>query len=282
MVNFNGTLLEENTNFLNEENRGLRYGDALFETIRVVNNKIFFWESHYLRLMASMRILRMEIPMDFTMEFLQEEIEKTVLSNELQNSPARIRITVFREAGGLYTPTNKEVSFAIEAKTLENPFYILNDSFYEVELFKDHYVNSGLLSTLKSNNKVLHVLAGIYAKENDYDNCLLINEKKNVIEATNGNIFLVKGNVIKTPPITEGCLNGVLRKQLIEIIGKTDDLELQEAEISPFEIQKADEMFITNVISGITSVSKYRKKTYSNEIAKKLLGRLNAKARLIA
>ncbi|MCF8714660.1 aminotransferase class IV [Joostella atrarenae] len=282
MVNFNGTLLEENTNFLNEENRGLRYGDALFETIRVVNNKIFFWESHYLRLMASMRILRMEIPMDFTMEFLQEEIEKTVLNNELQNSPARIRITVFREAGGLYTPTNKEVSFAIEAKTLENPFYILNDSFYEVELFKDHYVNSGLLSTLKSNNKVLHVLAGIYAKENDYDNCLLINEKKNVIEATNGNIFLVKGNVIKTPPITEGCLNGVLRKQLIEIIGKTEDLEFQEAEISPFEIQKADEMFITNVISGITSVSKYRKKTYSNEIAKKLLGRLNAKARLIA
>lgn len=282
MVNFNGTLLEENTNFLNEENRGLRYGDALFETIRVVNNKIFFWESHYLRLMASMRILRMEIPMDFTMEFLQKEIEKTVLSNELQNSPARIRITVFREAGGLYTPTNKEVSFAIEAKTLENPFYILNDSFYEVELFKDHYVNSGLLSTLKSNNKVLHVLAGIYAKENDYDNCLLINEKKNVIEATNGNIFLVKGNVIKTPPITEGCLNGVLRKQLIEIIGKTEDLEFQEAEISPFEIQKADEMFITNVISGITSVSKYRKKTYSNEIAKKLLGRLNAKARLIA
>ena len=126
----------------------------------------------------------------------------------------------------------------------------------------------------------MHVLAGIYAKENDYNNCLLVNEKKNVIEATNGNIFLVKGNVVKTPPITEGCLNGVLRKQLIEIISKTDDLELNEAEISPFEIQKADELFITNVISGIISVTKYRKKTFTNSTAKQLVGKLNARARL--
>lgn len=282
MVNFNGKTLEANTNFLNEENRGLRYGDALFETIRVVNNKIYFWESHYLRLMASMRILRMEIPMNFTMEFLQDEIKNSIAKNQQQDQAVRVRITVYRNNGGLYTPIDNNVSYIIETKVLDNPFYVLEDTPYEVELFKDHYVNAGLLSTLKSNNKVLHVLAGIYAKENDYNNCLLVNEKKNVIEATNGNIFLVKGNIIKTPPITEGCLNGVLRKQLIEIIGKTDDLELNEAEISPFEIQKADELFITNVISGIISVTKYRKKTFTNSTAKQLVGKLNARARLQA
>ena len=280
MVNFNGKILEANTDCLNEENRGLRYGDALFETIRVVNNKIYFWESHYLRLMASMRILRMEIPMNFTMEFLQDEIKNSIAENNQQDKAVRVRITVFRNNGGLYTPLDNNVSYIIETKVLDNPFYILEDAPYEVELFKDHYVNAGLLSTLKSNNKALHVLAGIYAKENDYNNCLLVNEKKNVIEATNGNIFLVKGNVVKTPPITEGCLNGVLRKQLIEIISKTDDLELNEAEISPFEIQKADELFITNVISGIISVTKYRKKTFTNSTAKQLVGKLNARARL--
>ncbi|WP_335967180.1 aminotransferase class IV [Galbibacter sp. PAP.153] len=281
MINYNGQLLENNANFLNGANRGLRYGDALFETIRVVNNKIFFWEPHYLRLMASMRILRMDIPMDFTMEFLQQQIENTIENNELQDQAVRVRFTVFRENGGLYTPATNNVLYIIEAKKIENPFYVLNTQPYEVELFKDHYVNSGLLSTLKSNNKIVNVLAGIFAEENGYDNCLLVNEHKNVIEATNGNLFLVKGHTVKTPPITEGCLNGVLRKQLIDIIEKTEGLEIAEAVISPFELQKADELFLTNVISGITSITKYRKKLYTNEVAKQLLGRLNAKARLI-
>ncbi|MEL4307718.1 aminotransferase class IV [Joostella sp. CR20] len=282
MVNFNGNIVANNTNFLNEENRALKYGDALFETIRVVNNKVFFWESHYLRLMASMRILRMEIPMNFTMEFLQEEIEKLIAENNQQPKALRVRMTVFRNNGGLYTPSDNNVSYIIETKELQNPFYVLNDAPYEVELYKDFYVNSGLLSTLKSTNKVLHVLAGIFAEENNYQNCLLVNDKKNVIEATNGNLFLVKGNTIKTPPITEGCLNGVLRQQLIEIINKTEELELVEEAISPFEIQKADELFLTNVISGIIPVSKYRKKSFTSTVAKQLVGKLNAKARLQA
>lgn len=281
MVNFNGAILEKGTAFLDQSNRGLRYGDALFETIRVVNSKIFFWEPHYLRLMASMRIMRLPIPMIFTMEQLEDEILKTLKANSLEAKAARVRVTVFREAGGYYTPTNSDVSFIIEASALETPFYTNNHENYEVELFKDHYVNSGLLSTLKSSNKIVHILAGIYAKENGYHNCLLLNEQKNIIEASNGNLFLIKDNRIKTPPITEGCLNGVLRKQLIEIIKKTEEFELVEEPISPFELQKADEMFTTNVISGITSISKYRKKNYDTTVAKTLLGRLNAHVRLL-
>ena len=95
MVNFNGDILSQDTLFLNQENRGLKYGDGLFETIRVVNGKIFFWEDHYLRLMASMRIMRMEIPMNFTMEFLEEQLLNTIASNGLENSPARVRLSVF-------------------------------------------------------------------------------------------------------------------------------------------------------------------------------------------
>lgn len=281
MVNFNGAILEKGTAFLDQSNRGLRYGDALFETIRVVNSKIFFWEPHYLRLMASMRIMRLPIPMIFTMEQLEDEILKTLKANSLEAKATRVRLTVFREAGGYYTPTNSDVSFIIETSALETPFYTNNHENYEVELFKDHYVNSGLLSTLKSSNKIVHILAGIYAKENGYHNCLLLNEQKNIIEASNGNLFLIKDNKIKTPPITEGCLNGVLRKQLIEIIKKTEEFELVEEPISPFELQKADEMFTTNVISGITSISKYRKKNYDTTVAKTLLGRLNAHVRLL-
>ncbi|SFW25791.1 aminotransferase class IV [Cellulophaga fucicola] len=280
MINFNGELLENNALFLNEENRGLRYGDSLFESIRVVNGKIYFWEDHYLRLMASMRILRMEIPMNFTMEYLEEKILETIEASQLQNSAVRIRITVYRDNGGLYLPTTNNISYIIEAKALENPFYVHKDGAYEVELFKDHYVNTGLLSTLKSNNRIINVLGSIYANENGYDNCLLLNNAKQVVEALNGNLFLVKGSVIKTPPLKDGCLNGITRKKLIASLEKLENYTLEEASISPFELQKADELFVTNAITGIQSITKYRKKEFSNEVAKDLLGKLNALARL--
>jgi branched-chain amino acid aminotransferase len=277
MVNFNGNISKEMT-ILNVENRGLKYGDALFETLRIVANKILFWEDHYFRLMESMRILRMEIPMNFTMEFLEEEVLSTLKSNELTN--ARVRLTIYRGNGGLYLPDTNEIEYVISANSLESPFYLLSEATYEVDLYKDFYINKGLLSTLKTNNKIINVLGSIYAKENDLDNCLLVNEDKSVVEALNGNDFLVKGNTIKTPPITDGCLKGILRKQLIEVLEKTSNYELKEESISPFEIQKADEFFITNVIRGIVPITKYRKKQFETTVARDLIAKLNMKIRL--
>lgn len=280
MVNFNGALFSEDSTLLTTNNRGLKYGDALFETVRYVNGTVFFWEDHYFRLMASMRILRMEIPMDFTLEFLEEEIKKTIETNNLEEGSVRVRLTVFRNDGGLYTPATNHVSYVIETTVLDSPFYILEDAEYEVELFKDFYVNKDMLSNLKTSNKVLHVVSSVFAKENGYANCLLVNTDKQVVEAINGNVFLVKEGVIKTPPLTDGCLDGIIRKKLMEIISATEELELQEASISPFELQKADELFVTNTITGIQSITKYRKKQFGNAVAKSLVGKLNAKARI--
>lgn len=280
MVNLNGKILKEEKTHLSINNRGYQYGDALFETIRVINGKIMFWEDHYFRLMASMRIMRMEIPMNFSPEFIEEEILALLNANDFLNKPARVKINIHRQYGGLYKPTNREVEYLIQVSELDSPFYQLNDDHYEVELFKDHYVNSGLLSTLKTNNRAINVLGSIYAEENDFQNCFLLNEKKSVIEALNGNLFLVKGNTIKTPPLSEGCLNGIIRKQLLGILEKLPDYSLKEEAISPFELQKADELFITNVIMGIQPVSKYRKKHFEHKMSTNLLGKLNAVARL--
>ena len=280
MTNFNGKLHEDQTNLIAHDNRGLAYGDAVFETIRVVAGKVYFWESHYLRLMASMRIMRMEIPMDFTMEFLEQEILKTLEAGALLDKPGRVKITVYRNSGGYYRPETHTVGYFIQASELEQPFYVLNDDPYEVDLFKDHLISPSLLSTVKTNNKALHVLGSIFANENSLDDCLLLNTDKMVAESLIGNLFLVKGKKIKTPPLSDGPLRGVTRKQLIEIIGQDQDYELQEASISPFELQKADELFTTNVIKGIVSITKYRKKQYTNEVAKTLIGKLNARARL--
>ena len=228
-----------------------------------------------------MRILRMEIPMDFTMEFLEAEILRIVVALEL-NKAYHVRFTVFRNDGGLYLPETNSISYCIETKLLDHPFYTISEAPYEVELFKDFFVNKDMLSNLKSNNRILNVVGSVFAKENDYHNCLLINGDKMVVEALNGNVFLVSGKTIKTPPLNDGCLNGILRKKIVELLQKSQVYEVKEESISPFELQKADELFITNTISGIIPVYKYRKKIFKSTTSKDLIGKLNAVARLTA
>ncbi|WP_299224413.1 aminotransferase class IV [uncultured Psychroserpens sp.] len=280
MINLNGNIVS-NTTVISVENRGHKVGDALFETIKVVHGKILFLEDHYFRLMASMRILRMEIPMNFTLEFLEAEILKTTKANQLDKSSVRVRITIDRGEGGAYLPIDQNINYTIVAQPLETDFYTLTDNAtYVVDLFKDYFVAPGLLSTLKTNNKVINVLGSIYANENSLDNCLMLNTNKNVIEALNGNLFLVNGKTIKTPPLTDGCLKGIMRQQLMVILEQSEDYILEEASISPFELQKADELFITNVVIGIQPIYKYRKKAYTSEVSKQLVQLLNAKIRL--
>lgn len=274
MINFNGNIATENKFSLSINNRAFKYGDALFETIKVENSRVVFLEDHYFRLMASMRMLRMEISMAFTLEFFEKEILRTIVANELKE--ARVRFSVFRNNGGRYLPIDNATSYIIEAD-------LLSDSLktdYEVDLFKDHYVYSGMLSTLKTNNKILNVVASIYADENGLDNCILLNENKHIVEAINSNIFLVKGRLITTPSLSEGCLKGVVRKNIISIINNESTYEMVEAAISPFELQKADEVFLTNAIVGIQPITKYRKKVYNISVAKHLQNKLKERETL--
>ncbi|WP_309614139.1 aminotransferase class IV [Flavobacterium sp.] len=273
MINFNGQIQDSDLQ-VTVSNRSFLYGDGVFETLKIVNNKILFFEDHYFRLMASMRIVRMEIPMSFTMEYLEEQILKLVDILTIKDS-ARVRFTVFRNEGGFYLPTDNSISFIIQATKLENTRYKILKSQFEVDLYKDFIVPKQLLSTLKTANKITHVTASIFAKENQLDSALLINETKNVIEAANGNLFILMGNSLITPPISEGCLNGIMRKQIMSIAKQIDSIEVIEAAISPFDLQKADELFITNVIIGIQPITKYRKKEFETRLANLLLDKLN-------
>jgi branched-chain amino acid aminotransferase len=264
MLNFNGNLIAKSEVELSTDNRAFKYGDAIFETINILNKRVVFWEDHYFRLMASMRMLRMDIPMSFTLEYLESEILKTI-DNSIENN-LRVRLTVFRKDGGLYTPATNEVDFLIEVSA--NNYQRKKE--YRIDLFKDFYNYSGLLSTLKTSNRMLNTLASIFMDENDLDNCILINENKGVVEATNANIFIVKGNEIKTPAITEGCIKGIARKKVIELLSKNEDYIVTETSISPFEMQKADEVFLTNSIIGIQPVTNYRKKEFKTTIGEKI------------
>ncbi|MGZ9676504.1 aminotransferase class IV [Flavobacterium sp. GNP001] len=273
MINFNGTLLsEENTELT--QNRGFLYGDAVFETLKISNGKILFLEDHYFRLMASMRVIRMEIPMNFTMEFLEEQVLSVVKAQDILDS-ARARITVFRNDGGFYLPTTNTISYLIHAAPLENAKYVFQNSVYEVDLFKDFYITKQLLSSIKTTNKLVNITGSIFASENGLDNCLLLNDAKNVVEALQGNLFMLVGNKLSTPPLTEGCLNGIMRKQILQLAKNIDGLEVVEEVISPFDLQKADELFLTNVIQGIRPITQYRKKKFTTQLSEQLNGKLN-------
>ncbi len=147
MINFNG-LLQDNF-AVTSSNRSFLYGDGIFETLKVVNGKILFSEEHYFRLMASMRIVRMKIPMDFTLEFFENQVISLTDVLSLSNS-ARVRITVFRNEGGLYLPDQNTVSYVIEATSLASKKYEIAQDNFEVDLFKDSFVSAQLLSTLKT------------------------------------------------------------------------------------------------------------------------------------
>ena len=260
-------------------NRAFLYGDAVFETIKILDSKILFLEDHYFRLMSSMRILRMEIPMDFTLEFFENQILNAAKLENLQSS-ARARITVFRKDGGFYLPTNNNINYVIAISNLEKPMYEIASYKYEVDIYKDFFIAKQLISTLKSTNKIINITGSIYAKENDLDNCILLNNDKNVAEALNGNIFMLTGNILVTPPLLDGCLNGIMRKQILTLAKTIENIQVIEASVSPFDLQKADELFITNIITGIQPITKYRKKEFTTTFSQNLITKLNALIRL--
>ena len=279
MVNFNGTVVERDELRFEDFARATMYGDAVFETIRMREGKLLFLEDHYFRLMASMRILRMPIPMDFTPEFFVEEAEKLAEEEAVENG--RLRLQVTRVAHGKYTPSKEQsTAWWMELEELEEYEYVWKDRGLTVDLFKDHYIQAGLLSSIKSSNSLPYVLGGIYAQENGLDAVLMVNDKKMLVEANAANVFVLKGNVLRTAPLEDGALRGVFRKNVLGW-AKEIGLEIKEESINPFDLQKADEIWLTNTITGVQWVENYRKRTYTGDKAKELVGLLQRKLNVL-
>lgn len=275
MVILNDQLINKEEAQIAYNNRGTYYGDGVFETLRCFKGRAIFYETHYFRLMSSMRILRMEIPNIFTPEFIEEQITVLHKAAKVSSNHTRIRVTVWRNSGGFYTPSDNDVSYSIEISEIASGFE--KGTTNEVELFKDHLLPLGMLGTLKTSSKIINILAAIYKSENDYDDMLLLNHNKMVAECISGNLFLRSGYTIKTPPITDGCLNGIMRGQVITQLKRMLNYTIVEESITPFELQRADEMFSTNVVQGVSSITKYRKKSYVTTTADELRDFFNEK-----
>ena len=271
-INYNGFLYEENEPIFTVKNRGFRYGDALFETIRIIDGKPCFLTDHFNRLKKGMGMLKMRSA-DISFENIEKQINKLIEKNHIKKG-GRIRLSVFRSGDGLYTPENESKSYVIEARPIKENQFELNKNGLTIDIFNEHRRHINLLSQIKTTNNIPHVLAGIFVKDSGLDDCIIINEHGRIVEASNSNIFIYKNNSIYTPSIEEGCMDGVMRKQLIKI-AKGLNINVFEGMVNGSMLLQADEMFLTNAIKGIQWVSAYRQKRFYNKYTKTILEHLN-------
>lgn len=271
-INYNGKI-QLNTVSLTTNNRAFRYGDGLFESLRYFNGHIPFLKEHIERLYRGMKILGYH-----SCNCLREEKALTLITtlckyNKIQDS-ARIRITVYREDGGLYAPENDYFNFIIETSLLKDVDYKLNAKGLIIGISKAVQKPINQLSEIKTANALLMVLAAREAKHIGWDDALLINDKGNIAEATSSNLFIVKGQTIYTPPVEDGAMDGIMRRQIAHII-KQSDYKLCVESLNEADLEAADEIFLTNAVKGIIWVVGYGKKRYFNKAAKKLVLLLN-------
>ena len=245
-------------------NRAFRYGDALFETIRVCNNKLMFVKDHLTRLKLGMTVLRMNLPAEFTSENLSEFILQ-LLKHNTHAPNARVRLTVFRNGGGLYTPETNDISFLIESTELEGP-YDLNQKGFWVDIYADIKKSINKLSNIKSANSLIYVLAGVAKQSMKLDDCFLVNENGTICESISSNIFVVKNGTLFTSPLTEGCVAGIMRKQIMHLATENKILTF-ESPLTMYTLLNGDEVFLTNSINGVQWVGQYKDRFYTNKMA---------------
>ena len=272
-INHNGTFFTTDVPVLMPHNRSFRYGDGLFETIRIANYQPQFLKEHLERLYKGMAVFKMQPNPLFSDAFFEHAILELAQKNGI-SSDGRVRLTVYRNEGGWYAPNDNSVSYLIEASAIEEKNYILNTKGYTVDLFTEYKKPMSALSSIKSANSAIYVLAGIYKNQQALDECVLMNDNGYVTEGIAHNIFAVKNGVLYTPPVTDGCIDGVMRKKIIEI-AKLNRIAVYENSIMQNVLLGADEFFLTNALSGIRWVVGYKQKRYFNTTSKKIIEKLN-------
>lgn len=268
----NGEIYPANAPVISATNRAFRYGDAVFETMRATGSNVHFAEEHFERLFKAIDAFKMNA--EFTPFKLLKDIQRLINRNKLF-SGVRIRVAVFREGEGLFTPISNSCRYLISCDALDNIDYILNSKGLHIGVFNEIRKNINKLSFCKNANSILNVMAGIYAKENQWDDCLIINDQNQIIESFHSNLFLVKNNSIFTPPVQQGCVDGVMRKQILAIAGKTGIKVSENIVVSEGLLLEADEIFLTNTIDGIRWVLAFKNRRYFNNISRLLIEKLN-------
>jgi branched-chain amino acid aminotransferase len=271
-INFNGEILPEDTKVLTVANRSFKYGDGLFESMRMLKGQLKFANEHAKRLQKGMKALKIDGYSQMDSWFLKEKAEQLASVNKIKHG--RLRLTVYRDSEGLYTPSQNKVGYLLEIQPLDEPRYFLNSKGLIIDVYTELSKPTNFLSNIKTCNSLVYVLAGIHKSQNNLDDVLLLNQNGFLCEASSSNVFVYYQNHLYTPALSEGCVEGVMRQVVIDIANRTG-IPLTEAQINPEILYEADEVFLTNAVKGIQSVMGYGIRRYFNKVSKTLMDELN-------
>ncbi len=250
---------------ISPDNRSFRYGDGFFETMKMVNGKIVLEELHFERLFASLDLLQFQKPIYFTPGYLSEQI--AVLAKKNNHSKlARIRLTIFRDEGGLYDVKDHFPHHLIQTWELNPAMNVLNENGLVLGVYKDARKACDNFSHVKSNNYLSYVMAALWAKKEQLNDALLLNPYNRIADATIANVFIVKDGIIKTPALSEGCVSGVMRRYLLQTLRK-ENMPVEEAQLQIEDVLQASEIFLTNAIYGIKWVKQLGDSGYTNQLS---------------
>ncbi|WP_432708486.1 aminotransferase class IV [Pedobacter sp.] len=258
---------------LTASNRSFRYGDGLFETIRMSNGKLQFPEYHVDRLKAGMKALKIEGSVLLDEYFLKQKTAELCKKNKLKDN-VKFRLSIYRGGEGLYTPEINKYGYVLEATPMDSNQYDLNKKGLIVDVYNELTKPVNLLSNCKTSSSLLYVMAGLYKKQHKLDETIILNQHGFICETISSNIFVVYDKQIYTPALSEGCIAGVMRRVVMQL-AKANNISIIEAQLNPEVLRQAEEVFITNAIGGIRWVMGYGRKRYFNEISKHMSALLN-------
>lgn len=272
-VFYRGEYVLRNQAVIQVDDRAHRFADGFFESIRIINGKAQFLDNHFARVDATIKALKIQ-PSDFSFDLLSQHINGLLQRNEIFEG-GRMRITFFRKAKGFYLPKGNDLDYFIEVEALPNNLFELNETGKIIDIYTEVKKDPNKYAGFKTLNAQLYVMASIFAEEKNWDDALIQNTKQAIIESTNSNLFLVSNGVLYTPSLTDGCIGGTMRMQIINLAVQSK-LKVYECTMTPQTLLSADEVFLTNAIKGIEWVASYRTKPYQNGYSRKLLELLNS------
>lgn len=254
LICFNGKFLPSDTPLFTTANRSFRYGDGIFETIKFYKGNILFQYFHFDRFFLGLKMLEMNF--FFTADELSSVITELCKKNGCEDI-ARVRLAVFRDE-------NNQASYSIEAFSLDPSSCRWQENGLRLTLFPFARKSMDAYANFKTANFLPYVLAEKYAAENGFDDALVLNASSHICDSSKANVFIIKNGEIFTPALHQGCINGVIRRHVIDSL-KTKGYRIHQAEITEEQVLAADEAFLTNSIYDLRPVASYKNKNYRSE-----------------
>ena len=271
---YNGEFFPIDKPILSVSNRGFRYGDGLFESIRVINGVAYNFDAHFSRLTQGMEVFEINIPEYFTQDFFENQIKSLLQRNGIHEG-GRVKLSIYRkgEISSYFSETN-EPGYIIEAENFPFNKFLLNPEGIDIDIYNEIPKQKSAYSVYKTTNAFFYVNAINWGQKKGMIDVLLINENNHIIESTNSNFFIVSNGVLYTPPLSNGCVGGTMRMKLINL-ALENGIKVYESSISPGHLLSCDEIILTNAIQGIKWVRSYKTKRYFHKISDKLIEMLN-------